>query len=351
MNKRLRSLLAIGIAVILISSSSGCLEDFLKKLFGGDNEIERSEWAFEITQINKMNTLGFDGDNVVVGIVDTGIDPTHDDLDHLEIIAWRDFVNGRSEPYDDNGHGTHIAGIIAGKGKIDGVAPRVKLVVAKALDSEGRGNDDIVGRAIDFVVQNGADVICLSLGGDPSPLNLGDDSVEAANNAVDKGIFVVAAAGNDGPNNDDVSSPATAEMVIAVGAIDDDKSIADFSSRGDNDGKFPRIPNPPDNDRQDPNKKPEVVAPGVSIVSTYVHNSYATASGTSQSTAFVTGIIALLLDAKANYQHEYNKGEETVYDLKEILMDTSEKLDNQVQPHDDRYGYGLIQAYNAYVMM
>jgi serine protease AprX len=315
---------------------------------GNDNgsKIERTEWAFEITQIKDMNDDGYDGEGIVVGIVDSGIDLSHPDLDHINITAWKDYVNGRANPYDDNGHGTHIAGIIAAQGEIDGIAPKVKLIVVKAISGSGSGTDSDVADGIRFAVDNGADVICLSLGGRARFLNLGDDTASACEDAIDEGVFVVAAAGNDGEDDDgDVASPATVNDVIAVGAIDENKNIASFSSEGENDGSL-IPPRPP---RFDPDRKPEMVAPGVEIVSTWINDEYRFGSGTSQATAFVAGGVALLLDANPEHQREGSSGgnENAVSNLKEIFMDTAEECPNQAEPHDDHYGYGLINVKDA----
>ncbi|UCE74619.1 MAG: S8 family serine peptidase [Methanomassiliicoccales archaeon] len=310
-------------------------------------DIERTEWAFEITQVDDINEDGYDGDGVVIGIVDSGIDITHPDLDHINISAWMDYVNGRPEPYDDNGHGTHIAGIIAANGEIEGIAPKVKMVVVKAISASGSGSGSDVASGIDFCVENGADVICLSLGGRARFLNLGDETATACEDAIDQGVFVVAAAGNDGedPNDNDVASPATVDEVIAVGAIDENKHIASFSSKGDNDGILPIAID----DRRDPDKKPELVAPGVEIVSTWTNGEYVIASGTSQATAFVAGGIVLLLDAHPESQREGGGGgsSSTITHFKEVFMDTAEKCPGQDTPHDDHYGYGLINVENA----
>jgi serine protease AprX len=312
----------------------------------GDNGIERTEWAFEITQITDMNKQGYKGEGVTVGIVDTGIDLSHPDLDHINLTGWMDIVNDRSEPYDDQGHGTHIAGIIAAKGEISGAAPEVKLVVVKAISSGGSGSDSDVAEGIDYCVENGADVICLSLGGMARLLNIGDSTAAACEDAIDQGVYVVAAAGNDGEdeNDADVSSPAVVEGVIAVGAVNEDESLASFSSMGDNDGEIPGYQIWDLTETDDPNKKPEVVAPGVDIISTHLEEGYALASGTSQATAFVAGSMALLLEADSHYQRDGGTGgdSDAVNNVKNAIMNSAEKLAGQAEPHDDHYGYGLI---------
>ena len=352
-NRLITAGIIVAIAVILILLAVAMLSSDSDNGFSllpdnGDEEpIERTEWAYTVTEIKNLNDLGYNGEGVVVGIVDTGIDTSHPDLDHINVIAWMDYVNGRSEPYDDGGHGTMMAGIVAANGEIDGTAPQVDMVVVKAISSSGSGSSEDVATGIDFCVENGADVICLSLGGRGRRFNLGDDTVQACERAIAEGVYVVAAAGNDGEdsNDRDVDSPATAEDVIAVGAIDENKQIAPFSSVGDNDGTTPF----PWDDRSDPDKKPELVAPGVDIVSTYPDEKYATGSGTSQATAFVAGCIALLLDASPEWQREGNSGGDAsaIDHFKDVLMETAQKLSDQDAPHDDYYGYGLIQVKDA----
>lgn len=315
----------------------------------GTPNIKRTEWAFDDTQISDLNDDDYFGESVTVGIVDSGIDITHPDLDHINITAWADYVNNKPDPYDDNGHGTHIAGIIAAKGTIDGVAPEVKMVVVKAISSSGSGSDGDVAEGIDFCINNGADVICLSLGGRARFLNLGSATAAACDDAIAEGVFIVAAAGNDGGEDDgDVSSPANVEGVIAVGAVDEDGKIAPFSSIGDNDGEIPGYQIWDLTETEDPNKKPELMAPGVGIVSTWPDEEYAYANGTSQATAFVAGGMVLLLDANPEYQGGGSGGSsDTIDQVKDVLMDTALEYISQTTPHDDKYGYGLIQVKTA----
>jgi len=325
--------LMIALVVLATVAASGCFEE-------EKDSRSRTEWAYEITHIVDMNDLGYDGTDVIVGIVDTGIDDGHESLKKTNILAWRDFVDDRDEPYDDNGHGSHVAGIIAGTGDIRGAARGVDLVVAKALDGDGSGEDADVAAAIDWCVDEGAHVICLSLGGQPRLLNLGDQTRSSCAAAIADGVIVVAAAGNDGENDDgEVSSPANYPKVIAVGAINRNRNIASFSSQGDNEGDWPLIPE--EEDREDPDKKPECVAPGVEITSCWKSDGYVKASGTSQATAFVSAIVALELDSHPDYK---KVDENKVTEFKQALMDSAEKCPGQDTPHDDHYGYGLIHA-------
>ncbi len=312
-------------------------------------DLSCSDWSCDITQIDQMNDLGYYGRGVVIGIVDSGIDLEHPDISSSSVVLWKDFVNGRDEPYDDEGHGTAMAGIIIADGDFTGIAPEAKLIVAKAIDETGIGANEDVASAIDFVLDpnddgnysDGADIISLSLGSGKHRV-LGSDVERAVRRAIDNGVFVVASAGNDGVEDDgDVESPAHEELVIAVGAVSDDGRIANFSSVGDNDGSTPLS----FDDRVDPNKKPELVAPGVELVTTYPGGKYVLVSGTSPAAAFVSGGLALLLEAHPDYM--IGSGPEKIRELKTILMETAEKLPSQNTPHDDHYGYGMIRIVDA----
>ena len=107
----------------------------------------------------------FDGSGVELCIVDTGIDVSHPDLRDIDLVSWNDFVSGIESPYDDEGHGTAMAGIIVAEGGLTGVSPGVSLMVAKAIGSDGSGTDSVIAEAVDWCVDEGAEVISLSLGG------------------------------------------------------------------------------------------------------------------------------------------------------------------------------------------
>jgi len=233
--------------------------------------------------VRTWNTLGTRGAGVTVAIIDTGIDYRHPAL-HNVTGGW-DFVNDDADPLDDHGHGTHVAGIVAGNlDDFTGVAPDATLVAYKVLDSHGNGTDSNVIAALERAVdpnQDGdlsdhASVANLSLGGAGNP----DDAVSlAVDNAVAAGMVVCVAAGNSGAYHA-VASPGTARDAITVGAVDNSDKLATFSSKGPS-AKLASI-------------KPDVVAPGVSIRSTYLNGGYATLSGTSMATPHVAGAAALL---------------------------------------------------------
>ncbi len=305
----------------------------------------RSEWAFRMTQVRDLQDAGLDGRGEVVCLVDTGIDPGHPDLSGVPIRGWRDFVRGRADPYDDDGHGTAMAGIIAARGALTGVAPAVALIVAKALDAHGMGTSAGLASAIDFCVDpdgdgnrtDGADVVSLSLAA-ASNVTLGSDVTAAVTAALSWGVVIVASAGNDGLADDgDVQNPASIEGVIAVGSVDEFGAVALFSSKGASVG------------RTDPNRKPELVAPGVDLLTTARGGGYQLVSGTSASAAFVSGIVALLLEAHPNVGTAANFA--MILSLKTALMDAAHEALGQVAPHDPHYGYGVVAAASASVLL
>ena len=238
------------------------------------------------------------GSGVVVAVIDTGVDYTHPDLGNglgpsYKVVGGYDFYNGDADPMDDNGHGTHVAGIIAAKGVITGVAPYASILAYKVLGADGSGSTSKVISGIEAAMDpNGdgntgdhADVISLSLGG---PGQDGDPLCLAVREAVKAGVVVVVAAGNDGPSLGTVASPGIAPEVITVGAVNSYGSLASFSSRG----PTPSL-----------SLKPEICAPGVNIESTVPYSDavyssvtgHRPLSGTSMATPHVSGAAALLL--------------------------------------------------------
>jgi len=301
------------------------------------------------SQTKYQNLIEFDnmtatGKGIRVCIVDSGLDRSHGDLEGINLVGWMDFVNGKSNPYDDHGHGTSMVGILVGNGWIEGMAPKVELLVAKALQSNGSGDDSDVVAAIDWCVENNAHIISLSLGGAPGALPFflqsGRDSGDAANDAIDKGIFVIAAAGNDGADDDgDVASPASETAVIAVGGVTASGTIWSGSSVGDNNGRLFPLLFP----RNDPHKKPEIVAPAHRVPVINNQGTWSLVDGTSAATVFVTGALALLLETNPELAANGSQGSaSTVNDVKQYLMDSSKKKIGQTG-HDDHYGYGLLQ--------
>jgi serine protease AprX len=339
----------VGLAVLLVFSSG-----YLIEVFKDNNPfaIRPTSGALEAQEVYgeliQTNIKGLDGTGVRVCIVDSGIDTTHQDLSGMNLVAWRDFVNNQEQPYDDQGHGTSMAGILVANGWMEGVAPKVELVVAKALSGNGTGDDGVVADAIDWCVDQNVQIISLSLGGAPGliPFSIfgGRDSSDAADDAIDQGIVVIAAAGNDGgPDDDgDVAHPSSERLVISVGGHTEDGSHWSGSSIGDNNGNLIPLILP----RQDPHKKPEVVAPAEGVPVINNDGTWSIVDGTSAATVYVTGAIALLLEAVPSLAANESSGSSaTVVQIKQALMDTSKPQPSQ-DGHDDNYGYGMLQIEN-----
>ena len=305
----------------------------------GDQALESQEIYSELIDFDGIK---LNGNGVTVCIVDSGIMPEHVDIEDAEIVMWKDFVQNRAKPYDDHGHGTSMAGILIADGWMKGIAPKVDLLVAKALSEDGSGDDGIVAEAIDWCVVNGADVISLSLGGAPDilPFNIGSGrgSDDAAADAIDQGVFVIAAAGNDGGDDDDgdVSSPCSERLVICVGGVKQNGEHWSGSSTGDNNGRaFPfMLP------RSDPHQKPELVAPAQKVPVINYEGSWSLVDGTSAATVYVTGAIALLL--QENPQLSESTSSSNSDQVKEWIQQSVQPAEGQTG-HDDDYGYGLLK--------
>ena len=267
---------------------------------------------------------GYRGAGIKIAVIDTGIDRAHPDLAG-RIAAGIAYVG--SDYQDDSGHGTHVAGIIAGAGaamggRYVGVAPQAQLYVAKVLDSAGAGAISGVMAGIEWAVEQQVDVINLSLGGSGS--SDGQDALSmTCNAAVERGIVLCAAAGNNGPAERTVGAPGAAEQVITVGAADRFSGVAGFSSRGPT---------------ADGRPKPDICLPGVDIVSARasgpqhgepIGERYTSVSGTSMATPFAAGIAALLLQAQPGM---------TPAEVKEALLETA--LDLGVDPNAQGQGLG-----------
>lgn len=246
---------------------------------------------------SKAWELGLTGKGVVVAVLDTGIYP-HPDLivPGNRILAWHDLVNQKENPYDDNGHGTHVAGIIAGNGrsssgKYKGIAPEAMLVGVKVLDDKGGGNISNLLTGIEWCLDHLADlrikVINLSLGTPAQESYRLDPICRATTVAWRKGVTVCAAAGNEGPGLKTINSPGINPRIITVGNVDDRQTEAgDDDQLNRTSGRGPTIDNL---------MKPDLLAPGTNITSLKVSGGYHSLSGTSMSTPLVSGASALII--------------------------------------------------------
>ncbi len=351
-----RMVVAFSLSLLIILASSITILYIWK---GDDLVIERPSsalfsWEMEyksLTGVSNQSLSGLNGNGVVLCVVDSGIDLSHPDLRDLVLKGWLDSVNGIDEPYDDEGHGTAMSGIIVADGGLKGISRGVDLLVAKAIDSEGQGDASSVANSVDWCVQQGADIISLSLGGGQSfgsGFFTTDELEQSVDEALDSGVFVIASAGNDGEDDDgDVGSPGSVEDVICVGGISRTGGIWSGSSEGDNDGRL--WPNPilP---RSNPDKKPEIVAPGHEVpvlMASGVGNSgwWGWSSGTSAATAWVSGSLALLLQDDPELQRENSSGRESIEGVKVAITQASQMMDGQ-DSHDDHYGYGHLRIDN-----
>jgi len=269
---------------------------------------------------------GLSGKGIKIAIIDTGIDRAHPDFAD-RIVAVRDFTLEGFK--DGNGHGSHVAGIAAGSGsysgrKYKGIAPGALIMAGKVLKADGSGRMSDVMVAIEWAVELGADIINLSLtSANPSDGN--DALCEMCDLAVDAGVVVCVAAGNDGPDRRVIGSPAAARRVITVGAVTPTGFVAEFSSRG------PTV---------DDRLKPEIIAPGVDIISVRARDTragkpldkyYTSATGTSMAASHVSGVAALLLEANRKASPQL---------IKEALMNTAKDLGVD----DYSQGSGMLTA-------
>lgn len=241
------------------------------------------EFAYNIgaTQTHPSPSAGA---GVNVAVLDTGANKEHLDLKNRITLCKDATGNGIVDGcLDGNGHGTHTAGTIAADGGSDGlgirgVAPGASLWIYKVCGSNGWCYSDDIARAIDDASTRGANIVSMSIGGDsPSSLEL-----EAIQRAVDAGVLVVAAAGNDGPAGGTIDWPGAFKEVVAVAAINSSKVVANWSSRGIDDGHDTTIVD----------REVEFAEAGVSVLSTWKDGKYATISGTSMATPHLSGIAA-----------------------------------------------------------
>lgn len=244
------------------------------------------------------------GKDVKVGIIDTGIDYNHNELkERFGALKGYDFVSNSDNPLDFNGHGTHCSGIVAGKNT--GVAPKCELFGLRVLDSDGKGSEVDIIKALEWAVDNHIDVCNMSFGSSHSSLF----EKKAIEYALNNGVILCSAAGNSGVK--EYSYPASYEGVISVAAVDSDNERASFSTMND---------------------KICISAPGVDIVSSVPGNSYSSLSGTSMAAPHVTGVVALIKSLQ----------DASPRAAKEIAAATAFELGDSVE-----YGAGLIRADEA----
>jgi subtilisin family serine protease len=279
--------------------------------------LRPQQWGLDTIEADAAHATST-GSRAVVAVIDSGVLATHQDLAG-RLQQGHDFVQNDATPQDENGHGTHVTGIIAadaGNGVgIEGVAPGATVMPIRVLGANGSGTTANVAKGIDYAVAHGADVINMSLGGDAISTVVGSDPavVNAVNRAIAAGVVVVAAAGNDSLPY--CEQPATQGKMLCVGAIDSRGQRSPYSSSGD------------------------LVAPGGSglggssedILSTWNDGKYMDLAGTSQATPHVAGVAALLVSLGLHGQKVVDRILATVTDA-------------GLPGPDSMYGAGILNA-------
>jgi subtilisin len=286
---------------------------------GGNN------WGADMINAPTAWNNGHTGQGIIVAVLDTGVDYNHQDLKnniwintqeiagngidddgngYIDDIQGWNFDSSNNNVLDNNGHGTHVSGTIAGENNgigVTGIAYNAKIMPVKVLDENGSGSYSSIAKGIYYAVDNGADVLNLSLGGNSSS----DAFKSAIEYASSKGVIVVMAAGNSGDSVPSYPARYAYDSGIAVGAVDQNNSFADFSNRSGS------------------KEITYVTAPGVDVYSTVPNNEYALYTGTSMAAPHVAGVAALMLSANPNL---------TESQIRQIMITTSANSANDPEP-------------------
>lgn len=264
----------------------------------------------------------YQGQGITVAVIDSGVDLDHPDL-QANIVSSKNFVSGVSSADDDYGHGTHVAGIIAGvnnNGGVIGVAPKASLMPVKVLNYQGSGTIYNVAAGIEWAADNGAKIINLSLGSVS-----GSSTLKAAvDYAYNKGVLVIAAGGNCGDSSYDDNGCSYQDQPVYPGAYGNVMAVASTDS-SDNQSSF-----------SNQGSYIDIAAPGSTIYSTYLSSSYTFMSGTSMATPHVAGLAALLWSENSGWtnQQVWTQIASTAQDL-------------GTSGWDSQFGYGRINAATA----
>ena len=287
-----------------------------------------------------VSELGYDGTGVLVGIIDTGIDYEHDALGSgfgidFRVAGGYDFVNDDPDPMDDNGHGTHVAGIVgANSDSLKGVAPNVRFLAVKALNEDGFGLESDLLAAMDYCLDpdgdpgtnDAVDIINMSLVAPPLE---NDPIIQSVEYATRAGVLCVAAAGNEGTFGTDgsgfetIGSPAAAQSALAVGSCNENFELSAFSSKGPTAYTFLI--------------KPDIVAPGEQITSTWLNNTTRMMDGSSMAAPHAAGTAALLKQRHPQWSAET---------LKAALVNSGSHI-NIANGSPFSVGNGCINAWTA----
>lgn len=290
-----------------------------------------------LIRLKEAQAISTGAPSVKIAVLDTGVDRNHPEITHA-MLPGRDFVDiidgaekfigdflgYDSDPADDVGHGTHVCGIIAAKGEkmAKGVVPSCRIIPIRVLGALRKGDSvvgagliDNINTGIKWAVDQGADVINMSLGIKHEGGGLPHE--EVIRYALSKGVSIVAASGNDGSK--DLYYPGALPGVIAVGAVDNNDQMAGFSTYG---------------------AHVSFVAPGTAIISSFPGNKYSMSSGTSQASPYVAGAIALLKSIAAKSGRKLKDNQ-----VKYLLKHTADRMDGNFK--NIRSGYGRINLLDA----
>lgn len=250
-----------------------------------------------VSKANEFHKKGITGQNVAVAVMDSGLF-MHADFNKNRLITFQDFVENKDYAYDDYSHGTHVTGIIASS-KI-GIAPQSNIVSLKVLDKNGNGSTHHFIAAIKWLLANHEHyqirIVNISIGGNSMSANIKNSLLNLwVSKLWEAGLIICCSAGNMGPSPNSITAPGNCPNVITVGSYDGKH----FSSAG------PLLPYI---------TKPELVAPGLNILSTKAGGGYSTKNGTSMSVPFISGICALMLQTNPNLTNEQ---------IKYMLMDNA----------------------------
>ncbi len=306
---------------------------------GQENRVDKYTYGLQKLNLPQLNKLypELNGQGITVGIIDTGIESNHKILADKK-ITFKDYISNNNTPYDNQGHGTHVAGTISGTGTtsdIVGLAPKVSLLVAKAFSKYGGSEDKDLLLAMQWMADpdqnpntdDSADILSCSWTVD-AILKNENPNEEPFCLAVDQlqklGIYSIFAAGNDGPGISTILAPGACANAITVAATDNQDKIADFSSKG------------PIMWKTTSTLKPDISAPGVDIYSSYLGNSFRYKSGTSMAVPHIAGALALILQASKN---------NPLVNPKEVLL--SSTVDLGPAGFDTSYGMGRLDILTA----
>ena len=289
---------------------------YAKEEICGDFEAGQNiPWSLSKFKVDDTWTES-DGTGVTVAVIDSGCDLDHEDL-KSNFTTGINLVDKSKDPYDDNSHGTHVAGTICAKNNnigVVGVAPGTKIMPIKVFGADGRGSNIIVSEAIVWAADHGADLICMSLG---SPRE-SPDLERAINYALNKGVVPFCAAGNGGEKSD-IYYPAKYEQTVSIGAVDEGLNRAYFTCKG---------------------IELDFLAPGQNILSTIPNNRYALMSGTSMANPFAVGCASLLLSYAK--KHKLNLKLKTSQDYIDVLRHYTINLLNTNHVDKSYSGNGLL---------